>query len=1096
MCIRCLDRLYAVHASRIGEFTDAMMLVHSMSSTKSIETQHRLLGLLATVLGVVKNEHDGGVTDVPENAEQLLNAESIGLLCQFVAWGHTEGDAVGNILTRVLSSSVNGTALITDGSGAGPGGEGADSLSRATDSSCPRVWFVASTSKIPPPPEKIRGPFRLSELVRLMEEGNLSPFDLVSASHVEEYDFDADSDELKEAHIDTGKWNRLKDVWQLRWQLCTDDSGSAIYAPSEVSLLALKALTRLADIHRSLDSRGVPYFPIPTAKRILCGLGSDLGDLGRKPLAILSQSLLCKEAGVVDQAARLVHKLVQHNEEAAPKLYLTGIFFFACAYTGSNFLSLSEFLHDTHLKQHFRSGFAAAAEEKELPMKDRSILGNLLPEGLLFVLVNYGFERFAEVFVGAADTPEVIWTLDMRKHLIEMVRQHIGDFPLRLNQNNTAEYEYCPMPGVAYKRLEKEIFCHNYYLENLCDEERFPDWPIAEPVEVFRACLERFKKQVDQDETELQAALSKARAVLNLKEDDGSKELRKSYRSLARKYHPDKNPAGREMFGSIQTSYELLLPLVESGQTIGEVAGEANGTQEHGEPCKAAEGFPGGRFQMQTMHLLIKTQLLICRRFEKEMSRYKYPAYRILLDCLQLPKDCVEALDDSDKILTETSLMRRERATFVRTAIELVFQTCLVSPLNSEELVVESGISTLAALLNFYLKICESESDFSGEGVMTYASLLDTVAFIIRTLSGVAFFESGRKALLELPGLTSFLQSWCCCIRGRIFNKKGGDSYDTRVKRFALEGVVNMANDAALQKELIGSGVVWPLLGLALQYDPTLDDQTMSSDCLDDVGMSLAASNVQARLSVRGLGMLSGWLEEAPSNEFLQQSLSKLLTAPIARMLRNKRTGEILRVLNTNHESADIIWNTSMRKQLEALLSKIDSERPEGVFRSVQDELSTIGDFVYDALKDEVRIGGIYVRVFNKTGKAAVSRVPDPSSFLNSLTNFIARSLNQSDLSEGWVAIPVKDAESSDSQGSAALSDKAFLMSVEALRTLVRVEGLADDFLSASSCIIPSVLLSLLELPLNSDVSALAVGHAVCDWYARPRPLSWYFLFC
>ena len=37
---------------RIGVFPDIMILVHSMSQTKSIETQHRILSLVATLLGV------------------------------------------------------------------------------------------------------------------------------------------------------------------------------------------------------------------------------------------------------------------------------------------------------------------------------------------------------------------------------------------------------------------------------------------------------------------------------------------------------------------------------------------------------------------------------------------------------------------------------------------------------------------------------------------------------------------------------------------------------------------------------------------------------------------------------------------------------------------------------------------------------------------------------------------------------------------------------------------------------------------------------------------------------------------------------------
>ena len=569
MCIRCLERLYAIHAASIGPFTDVMILVRSMTSTRSVETQHRLLGLLATVLGVSGNDKDERyqVVDIPENAEQLLNIESISQLCQFVAWGHTNGDQVGNMLSRVISVGMNGKPLLTDGTEPEPrrsyaSSDAASSASLAADSLCPAVWFVAATGRIPPPPELIKGPFRVSDLMKMMETGDITPYDLVTTSHVEAYDMDSDAVTLHEAQIDTGKWKRLNQVWQLRWQLCTDGNSAVIYSPSDVALLALKALTRLVELHRSLDSRGIPYVPIPTAKRILCGssrdpnFASDTGDAVTSPLPIVCQALLCNDGRVVEHAAELIFTLCQHNERAVAKLYLTGIFFFVFCYTGNNFKSLAKLLHATHLKQHFKSGFAAAADETELPMKDRSILGHMLPEGLLFMLTNYGVDRFAEIFVSNADTPEVIWTFEMRKHLVEMVRQHFGDFPLRLFQNTTTEYEYCPIPGVAYSRLEKELFCHNYYLHNLCDEVRFPDWPITEPVEVFRACLEQFKKKLEHNETSEEVVLDRARAVLDLKVGDGSKELRKSYRSLARKFHPDKNPGGREMFEAIQTSYE------------------------------------------------------------------------------------------------------------------------------------------------------------------------------------------------------------------------------------------------------------------------------------------------------------------------------------------------------------------------------------------------------------------------------------------------------------------------------------------------------------------------------------------------------------
>lgn len=169
MCIRCLERLYAIHADKIGPFSDIMILVRSMASTKSTETQHRLLGLVATLLGVSADEDRHGKISIPENAEQLLNVESIGQLCQFVAWGHTNGEQVGNLLSTMLDVSAQQKSMITDGSRSGPGGNrGSEdaqvptaSPDKIRDSVCPPVWFISSTGRTPPPPETIKGSFAL-----------------------------------------------------------------------------------------------------------------------------------------------------------------------------------------------------------------------------------------------------------------------------------------------------------------------------------------------------------------------------------------------------------------------------------------------------------------------------------------------------------------------------------------------------------------------------------------------------------------------------------------------------------------------------------------------------------------------------------------------------------------------------------------------------------------------------------------------------------------------------------------------------------------------------------------------------------------------
>ena len=59
-------------------------------------------------------------------------------------------------------------------------------------------------------------------------------------------------------------------------------------------------------------------------------------------------------------------------------------------------------------------------QQKGSDIMQRSILGHILPEAMVHYLENHSAEKFAETFLGEFDTPEAIWSAEMRSVYIEI----------------------------------------------------------------------------------------------------------------------------------------------------------------------------------------------------------------------------------------------------------------------------------------------------------------------------------------------------------------------------------------------------------------------------------------------------------------------------------------------------------------------------------------------------------------------------------------------------------------------------------------------------------------------------------------------------
>ncbi|XP_043082003.1 dnaJ homolog subfamily C member 13-like isoform X3 [Puntigrus tetrazona] len=711
-------------------------------------------------------------------------------------------------------------------------------------------------------------------------------------------------------------WRPLQAIPQLKWSLLA--AGQAVMNESDLATLILNMLITMCSYFPSRDQDNAIIRPLPKVKRLI----SDSTCLPH-----IVQLLLTFDPILVEKVANLLYLVMQDNPNLQ-RLYLTGVFFFIMMYTGSNVLPVARFLKYTHLKQAFKS-----EEAKGLDIVQRSVLGSMLPEAMVCYLENYEAERFSEIFLGEFDTPEAIWSSEMRRMMIEKIAAHLADFSPRLQSNTRALYQYCPIPVVSFPQLDSELFCNIYYLRHLCDSTRFPDWPIRDPVKLLKDTLDAWKREVEKKPPSM--SVDDAYEVLNLPKGQGQHEeskIRKAYFRLAQKYHPDKNPEGRDMFEKVNKAYEFL--------------------------CTKSARIVDGP-DPENIILILKAQSILFNRHKQELEPYKYAGYPMLIKTITMETG-------DEQLFSKTSAL-------LPAAAELAFHTVNCSALNAEELRRESGIEVLMEALSRCVSVLTASSRAEDMAVQV-------CGHVCRCYSVAAQFEECREKIVELPNIIRDI----CHI---LFYGKGLP----RLASVAVECVSSFAVDFFLQTHLYQAGVLWHLLASLFSYDYTLEESGVQAS--HDTNQQQVCNSL-AKLSVLALGRLAGYSgargpedepgggELPPENPAIRKSLAAMLTPYISRRLGHSSPAEVLKLLNSNSETPYLIWNNGTRAELVEFLE----EQQESNIKRGECDRSFGSEFLFSEHGKELIVGEIFVRVYNEQPAFPLEH---PKALASSLLDYV-----------------------------------------------------------------------------------------------------------
>ena len=711
---------------------------------------------------------------------------------------------------------------------------------------------------------------------------------------------------------DSWEWKPLETFRCLRWRFMM--TGTSSLSAVDCAEKCVEIMLTLCKLFPVKDDSGTIMKPLPRARIIL----SDM----KLVLPHIVQLLITQQPRLIERAAELITLIVEENELLIRKLYRTGLFCFAFMYQGSNVLPLIALVKETHTKQLFQ-GFEDALQMSEKSIVKMSILTTIFPDSLVLYLHHRSAEDFTKTYLGENDTPELIWTQSMRNVLMRELAQHTSDFAWQLREHPMSLYDYEPVPAIAFDELKEEIWLHTVYLKNLADTVRFPDWDIDEPVELLRALLTHWQTLLKGNPDALSD--DESYRLLDCEKGADAAKLKKSYRKLAIKYHPDKNPDGHEMFQKIQKAYEHLT----SKKGVGEDKNQAHGIK-----------------------LVLKAHVCLYKQHWQTLSPYKYAGYPMLLDVLR----GVGGLD----------MFQGDGAETMNHGLETVLLTMRSSHKNGEEFCRMSGIFVLDTLLVQCVDVM-TVNTVPDEPVTKLTTIVMQIYALL--MQDKEFLENGEMYHGKGFHNSYLVKTISTCL---------GFTKCLQLVQITIACVDAMTSKKELQIEMHDKGSTWHLLPLLFLYDheqsngdvQTLNNYKYSFFNPQDIYTGETLTELQlkdacARESAFSLMKLAGFGtgdHKTPPCLDVGRSLIYLIGPHLVGMMKGMTDAAIvLAPLNEHVETPELVWTDKHETELVFCCEKWLDDILEGE----GDPKCAVGH-VYKENAKQLVIRSIYVSVLVK----------------------------------------------------------------------------------------------------------------------------------